>query len=239
MYPQTRTWENSLASASCCRKVSIDIFPSWQIHPTAVCCRPNRVIQFPHPPGDTEGQASHWKMSVGMILSALPVLLLHATTHLRLLGMITVILWPQTDILAHGHDTRGKKKGQAEKDMDGQHCWVDREELCHDPSPWPWPSEVETGKSFAMTQALALDRQRWRQGRALPWPKPLPETVRGGDSWCSVHQCSAPTIPGRLKGLVIVIVIFLSWSAVLVVVVVFFLLETVWASLLCEYGQSC
>ena len=57
----------------------------------------------------------------------------------------------------------------------------DREELCHDPSPCPWPSEVETGKSFATTQALAHDRQRWRQGRALPRPKPLPMTVRGGD----------------------------------------------------------
>ena len=57
----------------------------------------------------------------------------------------------------------------------------DREELCHDPSPCPWPSEVETGKSFATTQALAHDRQRWRQGRALPRPKPLPMAVRGGD----------------------------------------------------------
>ena len=45
------------------------------------------------------------------------------------------------------------------------------------------------------------------QGRALPRPKPLPMTVRGGDSWYSVHQCSAPTTPGRVKGLVIVIVI--------------------------------
>ena len=57
----------------------------------------------------------------------------------------------------------------------------DREELCHDPSPCPWPSEVETGKSFVTTQALAHDRQRWRQKRALPRPKPLPMTVRGGD----------------------------------------------------------
>ena len=38
-----------------------------------------------------------------------------------------------------------------------------------------------TGKSFATTQALAHDRQRWRQGRALPRPKPLPMAVRGGD----------------------------------------------------------
>ena len=83
----------------------------------------------------------------------------------------------------------------------------DREELCHDPSPCPWPSEAETGKSFATTQALANDRQRRRQGRALPRPKPLPMTVRGGDSWCSVHQCSAPTTPGSVKGLVMVIVI--------------------------------
>ena len=29
-------------------------------------------------------------------------------------------------------------------------------------------------------------------------------TVRGGDSWCSVHQCSAPTTPERINGLVIV-----------------------------------
>ena len=59
-------------------------------------------------------------------------------------------------------------------------------ELCHDPSPYPWPSEVETG-------------------RALPWPKPLPMTVRGGDSWCSIHQCSVPSTPERVKGLVIMI----------------------------------
>ena len=45
------------------------------------------------------------------------------------------------------------------------------------------------------------------QERALPRPKPLPMTVRGRDSWCSVHQCSSPTTPGRVKGLVIVIVI--------------------------------
>ena len=38
-------------------------------------------------------------------------------------------------------------------------------------------------------------------------PKPFPMTVRGGDSWCSVHQSSIPTTPGRVKGLVIVIVI--------------------------------
>ena len=57
----------------------------------------------------------------------------------------------------------------------------DREELYHDPSPFPGPSEVETGKSFATTQALFQDRQRRRQGRALPRPKPLPMTVRGGD----------------------------------------------------------
>ena len=39
---------------------------------------------------------------------------------------------------------------------------------------------VWTGKSFATTQALAQHRQRWRQGRALPRPKPLSNTVRGG-----------------------------------------------------------
>ena len=64
-----------------------------------------------------------------------------------------------------------------------------------------------TGKSFATTQALAQDRQRWRQGRALPRPKPLPRTVRGGDSWCRVQQCNAPTIPGTVTGFVIMIVI--------------------------------
>ena len=45
------------------------------------------------------------------------------------------------------------------------------------------------------------------QGRALRWPKPLPMTVRGGDSWCSIDQCSAPMTPGRVEGFVIVIVI--------------------------------
>ena len=35
-------------------------------------------------------------------------------------------------------------------------------------------------------------------GRALPRPKPLPMTVWGGDSRCSVQQCSVPTTPGRL-----------------------------------------
>ena len=38
-----------------------------------------------------------------------------------------------------------------------------------------------TGKSFATTQALVHDRQRWRQEGALPRPNPLPITVRGGD----------------------------------------------------------
>ena len=169
--------------------------------------------------------------------------------------------WPIEDH-PQRYSSRRKKKGQAEKEMDGQHSWVHREELCHDPSPCPGPSEVETGKSFATTQALAQDRQRWRQGRALPrpkplprtvrggdreelchdpspcsgpsevetgksfattqalaqdrqrWrqgralprPKPLPRTVRGGDSWCRVQQCNAPTTPGTVTGFVIVIV---------------------------------
>ena len=49
---------------------------------------------------------------------------------------------------------------------------------------------------------------RERNGRtlktALPQPKPLPMTVKGGDSWCSVHQCSTPMTLERVKGLVIV-----------------------------------
>ena len=43
-----------------------------------------------------------------------------------------------------------------------------------------------TGKSFATTQALAHDRQRWRQ---------------------LMQRCSAPTTLGRVKGFVIMIVI--------------------------------
>ena len=40
-------------------------------------------------------------------------------------------------------------------------------------------------------------------------------TVRGGDSWCSVHQCSAPTTPGRVKGLVIVMINSTEFSSLL------------------------
>ena len=75
----------------------------------------------------------------------------------------------------------------------------DREELCHDPSPCPGPSEVETGKSFATTQALAQDRQRWRQGRALPRPKPLPRTVRGGDREELCHDPSPCPGPSEVE----------------------------------------
>ena len=49
-----------------------------------------------------------------------------------------------------------------------------------------------------------------RCGRALPRPKPLPMTVRDGDSWCSVHQSSAPTTPGRVIGFVIVMYVRIS-----------------------------
>ena len=31
------------------------------------------------------------------------------------------------------------------------------------------------------------------QGKALPQPRLLPTTVRGGVSWCNVRPCSAPT----------------------------------------------
>ena len=32
-------------------------------------------------------------------------------------------------------------------------------------------------------------------------------TVRDGDSWSSVHRCTTPTNPGKVKRLVIVIVV--------------------------------
>ena len=54
--------------------------------------------------------------------------------------------WPIEDRPPR-YSSRWKKKGQAEKEMDGQHCrvdMIDRKELCHDPSPCPGPSEVET-----------------------------------------------------------------------------------------------
>ena len=44
--------------------------------------------------------------------------------------------WPIKDRLPR-YSSRWKKKGQAEKEMDGQHCRVDRKELCHDPNPCP------------------------------------------------------------------------------------------------------
>ena len=70
--------------------------------------------------------------------------------------------WPIEDSTPR-YSSRWKEKGQAEKKK-----WTDNI------AEW-------TGKSVATTQALDHDHQRWRQGRALPQPKPLTMTIRGGD----------------------------------------------------------
>ena len=44
-------------------------------------------------------------------------------------------------------------------------------------------------------------------------------TVRGGDSWCSLQQYSAPTIPGKVEGLVIVIKVVIVVVIKVVIVV--------------------
>ena len=57
--------------------------------------------------------------------------------------------WPTED-RPPWYSSRWKRKGQAEKEMDGQHCRVDRKELRHHPSSRPSPSEVETaGAAFS------------------------------------------------------------------------------------------
>ena len=55
------------------------------------------------------------------------------------------------------------------------------------------------------------------QRRVLPRTKPLPLTVRGGDSCYSVQQCGTPTTPVRVKGLVIVIMIVIVIVIVIVI----------------------
>ena len=50
--------------------------------------------------------------------------------------------WPIKDHPPR-YSSRWKKKGQVEEKMDCKHSWVNREEVCHEPSPCPWPSEVE------------------------------------------------------------------------------------------------
>ena len=59
-------------------------------------------------------------------------------------------------------------------------------------------------------EGAGRERNRWTtllsgQGRALPQPKPLLRSIRGGDSWCGIPQCSTPTTPARDKGFVIMI----------------------------------
>ena len=44
--------------------------------------------------------------------------------------------WPVEDS-PQRYSSRWKKKGQAEKEKDGQNCREDKKELCHDPSPCP------------------------------------------------------------------------------------------------------
>ena len=56
----------------------------------------------------------------------------------------TVMVWPRDKSQWPIRDrpprcsSRWKKEGKTEKEMDLQHCRVDRKELCYDPNPCPW-----------------------------------------------------------------------------------------------------